>query len=138
MKYQNRQLYHECQLVTIWNAARYYGATDIPEMGTEEYRAACEAAGALHGAATNTAPFMKKYGLERIEGEYKLSWLRNHLPAELSIHCAHGFHSVLAIEVRGSSVLVTNYAIGRTHWLPWKKLKEMSEPKEKPEQFVLK
>lgn len=134
--YQNRQLWCECQLVAIWNAVRFFGG-ETPCMGTPEYEEACEEACAIAGGVIGVDQQMDKFKIKAIRGKYRLDWVRSHLPVHFRVFCHRGYHSVLAVEVRRSEVLLTNYAIGRTHWMPWKKLLEISNQRSRPVQYVM-
>lgn len=126
--YQNGQLWHECQLVAIWNAARFWGMDNLaPRMGSRAYRMRCRAANTIYRRHSDK-PFQtnqefEQCGLESVHGEYTLEWVQAHLPVAISIHTSRWkFHRVLIVEVKGSKVLLANYAKGRTHWMAWDKL----------------
>jgi len=119
-RYQNRQLYSECQLVAMWNACRYYNMpVALPKMGTRHYKQICKQACAIHGAALFTEFELTRVGLTRKFIKPRLAEVRTHLPVHLAIFCHKGFHSVLVVSVKGNKVLLANYAKGRSHWLRW-------------------
>lgn len=134
IKYQNTQLWCECQLVSIWNACRYWGL-NYPVMGTKEYRASCAEARAIKGAAVNATKQFRKFGITRSCGYYVLSWVRYNLPVEFSVFCHRGYHSVLAVAADDDRVLLANYAYGITYWLNWDRLYDISNKRVKPVQF---
>ena len=124
IRYQNRQRWSECQLVSIWNAMRYWGIDPkIPGIDTDEYRSICAKYHAINGAALRISGERRRLGLSRVQGKKTFAWLRSHLPAELGVFCHQGYHSTLAIGVRRNKVLLTNYARGRTFWISWRLLK---------------
>lgn len=127
MKYQNAQLYSECQLVAMWNAARFWSMNvSLPKMGTRRYRKICKDALALHGAAINPLDEEHRVGLARNYGPHeRLGWVRKHLPVHVSVFCHRGYHSVLIVGVEGNDVLLANYAKRRLHRMTWKRLKGM-------------
>lgn len=136
VRYQNTQKWCECQLVSIWNACRYWGINSFPKIGTKEYRAECKKFHAINGSALTVAGAFKRYGIKRLSGKYDLKWVRRHLPVEFSIFYKHGYHSVLCVAVNKNKVLLANYADGRTCWLNWDKLLSMCNRKVKPDQFL--
>lgn len=137
IRYQNTQLWNECQLVSIWNACRYWGL-DCPVIGTKEYRLSCVEACAINGGATRVARQFRKCGIVRVYGRYNLIWVRRNLPVEFGVFCGRGYHSVLAVDVRGDKVLLANYARGITYWLSWGKLLDISDKDCLPVQFRIK
>ena len=137
IRYQNNQLWYECQLVSIWNACRYWGL-DYPIMGTREYKLACAEACAISGAAIGVASQFRKYGIVRIYGGYNFIWVKCNLPVEFGVFCHHGCHSVLAVAVRSKKVLLANYARDRTYWMDWDRLCKISNKRWKPVQFKAK
>lgn len=135
IKYQNGQLYCECQLVAIWNACRFWGLGGVPVPGTSEYRDACEEAHAICGGVIGVNKQIQKYHLVAEPGFYKLAWVRSHLPVEFSVFCHRGYHAILAVAVRNKWVLVANYAQNRSHWIGWTKLKKIANKRVLPIQF---
>jgi hypothetical protein len=136
-RYQNRQQWCECQLVAIWNAVRFWGSTKgIPEMGSCIYRSRCALARAIYGGAIETEHEFKHFGLMRQKGRFNLRWVRSHLPSHFAVFCHQGYHSVLVIGIRGSKVLLANYAEGRTFWMEWKRLLELSNRRVPPTWYV--
>ena len=122
MKYQNNQLWSECQLVSIWNARRFWGL-DAPRMGTKEYEKICKQFHCISGACLGLRKDPESFGIKRINGGRNLRWIKKNLPVEIGIYCHRGYHSVLIVDYKGDKLLLTNYARGRTHWIEWIKLK---------------
>jgi hypothetical protein len=124
-KYWNNQIYAECQLVSIWNAAIFYGIP-VPERYGKTYRWYCRESCAIHGGALNIELITKNLRLYAYP--FKLSWmyLIKNIPCEFSIFCKRGYHSVLvvAVNIKNKKVLLTNYARNRTYWMPWKTLRK--------------
>lgn len=131
MIYQNYQLYCECQLVALWNAGRFHGL-EVPKPGTRKYREACRRARAIYGGCLDLEPERQRLGLRLVPGFLMLGWVRKNLPVHFAIFCHRGYHSVLAVEVRGSRVLLTNYAKGRVHWIDWWKLAKKTNVHTRP------
>ena len=122
-RYQNHQLFCECRLVSLWNAARYYGIKP-PEPGSKRYKEACEEGCCIIGACINITKEEKRLGLKGVRGKKTLQWIRRNLPVELGVrHPRRGFHSVLIVEVRKSRLLLANYTRGRLYWMDWKTMK---------------
>lgn len=124
-RYQNKQRYEECRLVSLWNAARYFGI-EVPEFGSKQYEDACEKACCIVGACIDISEEEERLGLRRVRGKRSLHWIRRNLPVELGIHHPRkGFHSVLVVEVKRGRVLLTNYASNRVFWLRWNTVNRM-------------
>ena len=121
MRYQNNQLWSECQLVSIWNACRYWGMDNYLIMGTKRYKLACRDAKAIGGSVIGLSSQLRKYNIVRVFGSLNFMWARNHLPIELGVHCHRGYHSVLVVDTCGHEALLANYARDRTYWLGWPK-----------------
>jgi hypothetical protein len=136
MRYQNRQIYCECQLIAIWNAARFWGRSDLPEMGTADYKKRCERAAAIAGGAIFPNFELKTFGLVASRGKYTFRWVCSNLPTHFAVFCHRGYHSVLVVEVKGSKVLLVNYAKGRTHWMEWTRLLAISNRRVAPVHYV--
>ncbi len=134
-KYQNSQLYQECQLVTLWNAARFHGITDLPVPGTELYYQICYDSGGTNGGCISIRDEIQRLEMRCIEGPINLQWVRRNLPVSFSLLCwegqpdsnmiSNGYHSVLAVAVKGNRVTLANYARGRLHHMEWRALKKM-------------
>lgn len=125
VRYQNSQRYMECRLVSLWNAARYFGI-EAPEPGSKQYEDACEKACCVIGACIDISEEEERLGLRRVRGKRRLHWIRRNLPVELGIrHPRRGFHSVLIIKVKRGRVLLTNYAESRVFWLKWDTVNRM-------------
>ena len=127
MKYQNNQLYSECQLVSIWNAARFLETTseiNIPQMGSDKYLQILDSCRCIYGGCIVSDYERERVGLKRIKGKMDLNFIINNLPYEFTLHCHRGYHSVLGIKVKDNKILLTNYAIGRLYWLNWETVKE--------------
>lgn len=125
IKYQNNQLWCECQLVSLWNAFRFFGK-EPPIIGTGEYCIACIDARSIYGAAINITRERKRLGMVFVLGKYKLKWIRKNLPVHLCLFTKHrGYHSVLIVEVKKNMLLLANYTRGRLQWLSWNSIKKM-------------
>lgn len=125
-KYWNNQRYSECKLVSLYNAAIFHNLPTPIRYG-EEYIQDCEKAYAITGPAltTGTERVIAKLNLKPIPIQCTLDEIRKNLPVEFSVFCHRGYHSILAVKVKGNRVLLTNYARGRTHWMPYNKLKRI-------------
>jgi len=128
MDYQNKQLYCECQLVSVWNAARFWGYEDlVPKMGTRKYKSICKKARCLCGSAININFEIERLGL----GLLPLSWRENSicelLPCAMKVFCERGYHSVLAIAHKNgkknkswtNKFLITNWRKYHIAWISW-------------------
>lgn len=123
MTYQNTQLWSECRLVALWNAAKFYNIT-TPKPGTEQYEQICEDGCCIIGACINIEPEVKRLRLKLIQGKINLNWIKKNLPVNIGIrHPRRGFHAVLVVKANGNKLLLANYAKGRLYWLPWRKIK---------------
>lgn len=125
MKYQNVQFWSECQLVSTWNAGRYYGKK-VPEPGIWEYALIVIESGGIYGSCTSIKKELRRLRLKFVEGRKSLSWIKKNLPVELGLFTKHrGYHSVLCINVQNNKLLLLNYARRKSLWLSWKKVKKM-------------
>ena len=77
MKYQNEQLYSECRLVSLWNAARFYNL-EVPEIGSKEYDKICKAFEIINEFSENAGV---KINVGKSDGISLLT--REGLPSEL-------------------------------------------------------
>ena len=137
-RYQNNQLWYECQLVAVWNAIRFWGGGEnLPVMGTPSYKQACEHARAIVGGVIDLDRELEIYNVHRVRGKYDLRWIRSHLPVHFAVFCHRGYHSVLAVGIYGSSLLLANYARNRLHWMPWSILLSKANKRVKPLQYVV-
>jgi hypothetical protein len=136
MKYQNNQLYCECQLVALWNAARFYGI-DVPTIGTKQYKCICDESGCLYGGCININKEISRLGLKIIPGRTDILWVRKNIPVHFAIFCHRGYHSVLAIDVVGRNVKLANYAHNRLHSLSWDVLKSKKNERVRPYSYKL-
>jgi len=123
MRYQNNQLYFECQLISLWNASRYYNI-EIPKIGSKEYNRICDESRCIYGGCIDIEKEKQRLGLRSMRGKYNLIWVRNNLPVHFSIFCHRDYHSVLGIKIYKTKILLANYAYNRTHWISWKNLRE--------------
>ena len=110
---------------------------DVPIMGSKEYKKICENHSCIDGACLRMSQAYKKLGLDFIEGEKKLSWIRNNLPVEFGIFCHVGYHSILVIRVKRNKLLLANYAKDRLYWMEWKKFKKKID-RERPKSIMIK
>lgn len=127
MEYQNTQLYMECQLVAIWNAARFYGMEDeVPKIGTNEYEEACNRFACKSGSCLGVGDELNRLGLKYVEGKWDYEWIRNNLPVELSIIPSDGrAHAILAVEERMGDFKVANMGGCVLQWYSYDKLQSM-------------
>lgn len=123
MKYQNYQLWSECQLVALWNAARFYGI-NVPKIGSMQYKKICSESCCIFGGCININKEIERLGFNVILGKFNFKWVKRNLPVDFTLFTHKGYHSVLAIGVKDKKLLLLNYATGRKHWLSWKKLLE--------------
>jgi len=139
VKYQNIQEFCECQLVSVWNACRFWGIDEqkIPHQFTKKYKAACDSANAVHGGVIGIDKQLKKYGVKMVGGELTLKWVREHLPVELSVFCHRGYHSVLVVKVDRCDMILTNYAWGRLYRMRWSHLAKIADKRIKPRQYIM-
>lgn len=129
--YQNNQIWSECLLVSIWNAARYYGINPVPEIGSVSYKKICkELEGIDEGVYPNKAKReLYRLGLMSIEGKWSYNWISKNLPVEIPVffpesRCfEESFHSSLAVRARDGKVLLLNYKRD-WRWVMFSKIKE--------------
>lgn len=127
LPYQNEQSYSECRLVSIWNAARFWGLSSlVPRMGTAAYKRTCEKAMAIHGAALDTSDELRRLGLDTHPLRWRLSCIIENLPCEMKVFCERGYHSVLAVSYKKgrkpwtSRFFVANWRKkGKADWITW-------------------
>jgi len=124
IKYQNNQLWTECQMVSLLNAMRYHSLPDVPEMGSKEYKKLCEEHSCVNGCCLNMSEAYPKLGLDFIENKPNLNWIKRNLPVELCVSCHRGYHSILVVGFKKNKLLLANYAKDRLYWMEWKKLKQ--------------
>ena len=127
MKYQNTQLYMECHLVAIWNAARFFGMEHkIPKIGTEEYDKWCLKYACKSGSCIGLKKEFKRLGLKRVEGKWNFDWIKNNLPVVLSIYPPKQRpHAILAVKEQFGGFVVANFGGGVIQWYSYEKLYEM-------------
>lgn len=125
--YQNTQKYWECQLIAIWNAARFYGMEKkVPKIGTPEYEEACEKYCCKHGSCLGAEKELKRFGLRYVEGEWDFEWLKDNLPVVLSVYPPdQRAHAVLAVNCEFGGFEVANMGGGVTQWYSFDKLRSM-------------
>jgi len=126
-EYQNEQLYSECKLVSIWNAARFWGLERlVPKIGTRRYKEICKKAKCIHGSALETKFERERLGLEYFDLQWDVYWVAKYLPCAMAVHCERGFHSVLAVAYKKGKprktwtdqFLVANWR-KQTEWISW-------------------
>ena len=123
--YQNTQLYSECQLIALWNAARFHDVP-VPEIGSEQYNKICEDSCCIIGACIDIRPELKRLKLKSVPGENKLNWIKKNIPVALPvIHKRRGFHAVLVVKANRNKLCLANYADGRLCWPLWNNIKKM-------------
>jgi len=125
-KYWNNQIYYECKLVSIWNAAIYHDIS-VPIRYGDEYIRDCKMAMATYGSCLRENYVVKKMNLQKTKGKLNWNWIKKNCPAEFSIFCHRGYHSVLSIDInlKNRKVLLANYAKGRLCWINVNKLIKM-------------
>ena len=136
-KYINNQFYCECQLIAIWNAAKFYGF-ETPEPETRQYKTICKESRCLYGGCIDVDKEKERLNISSTRGLYSFKWVKYHLPVHFRVFCHRGYHSVLVVEVDNKDVILANYARNRLHRMSWKQLKEISNRLTKPEQFIIK
>ena len=137
MKYQNNQLWSECQMISLFNAMRYHNLPSVPEMGTKEYEKICTDYCCINGACLKMSTAYKKFGLKRIKGPIKFHWIRKNLPVELGVFCHQGYHSILIVGTKKNKLLLANYAKNRLSWMEWKNLIKRIK-RDKPYSIIVK
>jgi len=126
-RYQNKQLWSECMLVSLWNAARFHDVPKVPKIGTKEYKKIAIECKCINGAClSDIEKEAKRLGLISQEGELSIKWFKENLPVEFGVHCHRGYHSILVVNVKKDKLLLANYALGRTHWMNWDTFLEKS------------
>jgi hypothetical protein len=143
---QHMQRWSECQLVSLWNAARLLGVDEglIPTPRQKRYRRIAADCGCLFGACVTVEPELERLGLRLVPGSWSVRWIMKNLPVELGLFCHRGFHSVLAVAFRSPigpspdnwELQLANYARGRLQWVGWSRIKKMSRPGRKKPQAV--
>jgi len=138
MAYQERQLYAECQLVTVINAAKYYGIT-TPEIGDPEYEELVDLVGAKHGSAICIAKSHHLLGVVAVDiHPSSLKKLRNILsgghPVGIDVWGKRtGFHSVLAADYKFGFYRLTNASkIVKNGWVSGLRLRQMIKQGSRP------
>lgn len=130
--YQNTQLFCECQIVSLWNAARFWGLGSlVPKMGTRRYKDICRRANAIYGGVINIDFEAERLGLAYFPIEWDkltpmLPGVSTQLPCVMNVFCERGYHSVLAVAHRigepskpwTSKFLMLNWR-RRKAWIPW-------------------
>lgn len=123
----------ECQLVTIWNACRYYGFNNVPKIGSKEYKDKCRKYKCINGFAIGTINELVSYGLTFHVGKWDKEWIISNIPIECAIFKNElGTHSILIVKYENDRFLVTNYAKDRTHWMTYEQLHNIRINKFKP------
>ena len=122
-KYWNNQKYSECHLVSIWNAAMFYGVT-VPVRYGDEYITDCEKGYAINGSCINSSHVVEKMHLRAVKGRLCWNWIKVNCPIEFSVFCHRGYHSVLGVGInhKKKEVLLANYDRGRLRWMEVDKL----------------
>ncbi len=121
MRYQNNQLWSECQLVALWNAARFHVKL-TPKMGSRLYKKICKESRCIYGGCIDIDKETKRLGFKVVPGRFNFKWIERNLPVHFTLFTHKGYHSVLAVGSRDKQLLLANYATGRLHWMGWKKL----------------
>lgn len=137
MKYQNIQFWSECQLVTLWNACRFYGKK-FPEPKSWQYAQICIASGGIYGSCTSITKEIRRLRLKFVKGRWSLLWVKKNLPVRFVLFTKHrGYHDVLCVGVRKDKLLLANYTRGRLYWLPWSNVKRMKNRHKVPDSIQL-
>lgn len=133
IKYQNGQICNECALVTVWNAARFWGIHPVPRFGSQNYKKICRLLGGFGEGCheKDLSKEMKRLGLKKRRGYFDIKWIKDNLPVEFSIKTGYGdnqcLHSTLAVEVNGQRIRLLNYENStRERWIYWQQIKTMS------------
>lgn len=121
LKYINKNLYSECQLITALNAYYYLTGKCIRQK-SKRYEKLVDLVGARYGSAINIEKVWNKLGLRVIkEGNSLFDFKPTDLPLEYSIwHKKYGFHSTLIVNynIEVDAVQITNFD-KVTNWLGW-------------------
>jgi len=118
MQYQNYQLFCECSMVALWNAARYFNLS-VPIVGSRLYIKICKEAGCIHGGCISREPERERLKITINPGSWSYEWISKNIPVHLALFTHRGYHSVLVVAENNSRLLLANYARGRTHWMRW-------------------
>lgn len=125
IKYQNSQMYAECQLVAAINAARYFGLS-VPKMGSVEYERLVDLTKGRHGSCIQVWKAYPSLGIKaRKTGPAKklgvtLTWFQEQIPIEIPVHTmALGFHSVLVVRATQKYVWLANFGGDKLVKLGW-------------------
>jgi hypothetical protein len=126
MKYQNTQFHNECQMVAVMNALRFWNMPYFKPK-SRMYRLWARILGGKTEIGCNMKLIKKFVRLAGLKGIHrrglKRSWMKQHLPIAVSLEIpGRGFHDVLIVDMKRKGCLVANYAHGRLHWLPWRKI----------------
>jgi len=136
MRFQNYQLYYECQLVALWNAARFH-KIKVPKIGGAQYRKICYESKAILGGCINIERERKRLGLVFMPGRIDLRWIRKNLPVHLAVFCHKGYHSVLVVDVDADDIItLVNYVKGTIFHIKWNSLKDKINKHSKPYSIV--
>ena len=131
-RYQNKQKWCECQLISLWNAAVYHGKIP-PRYGSKQYRFLCEQAGTVIGErqfAKEGVHIRLDHELRRLNmdvkyGRWDFKWVRKNLPVALTVESENlegCYHNVLAVDVnvRKKQFLIANLKLdGNAYWVKW-------------------
>ena len=101
IRYQDSQLYSECQLISVLNAAYFLGEKTVNK---EEYDRLIDMVGARYGSAISIERSYKYLRVEFIDIKPDIDMMRNAIGQGYPIGFGvwtqkHGLHSVTAIEV---------------------------------------
>lgn len=139
MKYLNNQKYYECQLITLWNVAIFWGLGKlVPKQFSKNYKRICDRARCMYGSVIDKEFEIKRLNLKAIIGKYNLKWIKYNLPVELSIFCHRGYHSVLIVGIVDKNIILANYARNRLHKISFIKLFKKVNKHLKPISWKLK
>lgn len=118
------QRYCACQLIAAINARIYLGRQDVSD---QEFERLVDLTLCRRGAALHIDLALPILGLERIEGDFSLEWIANHLPVAVSTHEIehHGLHLVLIVGVVGEVLELVNFY--RPH-VTWDELQNIQPP----------
>jgi len=130
VKYQNEQIYNECLLVSVWNAARHF-KIEVPAINSLQYKELCEKFDCIKDGCGSIDKEIKRLGMYTEEGVWDINWIKKNIPVEIGIFCGikKSYHSVLIVNVFKNKLLLANYAKKRTFWISWQKIKKMAKNK---------
>lgn len=122
MKYVNKNLYSECQMITALNAYHFFMKKPYCKQGDKTYEELVDLCGARHGSAIDIEKVHRKLGIKKMykfSSEVRLDlWPQIRLPLEMKVwHKKTGFHSTLIVDysVKCMAIRVANFPQVTSH-----------------------